>query len=132
MFLRGGKDKKSCEKNLKLIKNLYQINQKNLKVSLHQNGRIRAFTNLYFPVIRARENTGQLRLGSSSTNPVGIYLFKVNKRNTRTMCEICSNLTIKTQERRHWRHWSRSGVFIVNFEQTSHIVLVFLLLTLNK
>ena len=45
------------------------------------------------------------------------------------MSEIYSDLTIKTLERRHWR---RSGVFIVNFEQISHIVLVFLLLILNK
>ena len=42
--------------------------------------------------------------------------------------EICSKL-IKTPERRQWR---RSGVFIVNFEQISHLVLVFLLLTLNS
>ena len=28
-------------------------------------------------------------------------------------------------------HWHRSGVFIVNFEHVSHLVLVFLLLTLN-
>ena len=35
----------------------------------------------------------------------------------------------KTLERRHWR---RSGVFIVNYEQISHIFLVFLLLILNK
>ena len=34
--------------------------------------------------------------------PAGIYLFKVNNRNTRTRCEICSKLTIKTPERRHW------------------------------
>ena len=27
--------------------------------------------------------------------------------------------------------WRRSGVFIVNFEHFSHLVLVFLLLTLN-
>ena len=27
---------------------------------------------------------------------VGIYLLKVNNRNTRTRCEICSKLTIKT------------------------------------
>ena len=40
-------------------------------------------------------------------------MFKVNNRNTRTRCEICSKLTIKTPERHHWR---RSGVFIVNFE----------------
>ena len=43
--------------------------------------------------------------------------------------EICSKLTIKTLERRHWR---RSGVLIVNFEHISHLVLVFLLLTLNR
>ena len=61
--------------------------------------------------------------------PAGIYLLKVNNRNTRTRCEICSKLTINTPERRHWR---RSGVFIVNFEHISHLVLVFLLLTLNK
>ena len=61
--------------------------------------------------------------------PAGIYLFKVNNRNTRTRCEICSKLTIKTPERRHWR---RSGVFIVNFEHISHLVLVFLLLTLSR
>ena len=30
--------------------------------------------------------------------PAGIYLFKVNNENTRTMCKICSKLTIKTLE----------------------------------
>ena len=39
------------------------------------------------------------------------------------MCEICSKLTIKTQGQRHWH---RSGVFIVNFEHISHLLLVFL------
>ena len=56
--------------------------------------------------------------------PVGIYLVKVNNRNTRIRCEICSKSTIKTPER-----WHRSGVFIVKFEHISHLVLVFLLLT---
>ena len=60
--------------------------------------------------------------------PAGIYLLKVNKRNTRTRCKICSELTIKTSERRQWR---RSGVFIDKFEHISHLALVFLLLTLN-
>ena len=32
--------------------------------------------------------------------PAGICLLKVNNRNTRTKCEICSKLTIKTPERR--------------------------------
>ena len=39
-------------------------------------------------------------------------MFKVNYRNTRTRCEICSKLTIKTSKRYQWR---RSGVSIVNF-----------------
>ena len=34
--------------------------------------------------------------------PAGIYLLKVNNRNTRTRCEICSKLTIKIPERRLW------------------------------
>ena len=55
-----------------------------------------------------------------------IYLFKVNNRNTRKKWEICSKLTIKT------RQWRRSGVFIVNFEHTSNLFLVFLLLTLKR
>ena len=55
-------------------------------------------------------------------------MFKVNNRNTRARCEICSKLIIKIPERRQWR---RSGIFIVNFEHISHLVLVFLLLTLN-
>ena len=36
---------------------------------------------------------------NSKLFPNGIYLFKVNNRNTiRTRCEICSTLTIKTPE----------------------------------
>ena len=57
----------------------------------------------------------------------GNYMFKVNNRNTRTRCEICSTLTIKIPERRR----SRSGIFVINFEHISHLVLVYLLLTLN-
>ena len=51
-----------------------------------------------------------------------IYLFKVNKRNTRKKCEICSELTkVKCEI-----------CFIVNFEHISDVSLVFLLLNLNK
>ena len=53
----------------------------------------------------------------------------VNTGNTRTMCEIFFKLTTKTLERWQWR---RFGVFTVNFEQISHIALVFPLLNLNK
>ena len=34
--------------------------------------------------------------------PVGIYLLKLNSRNTRTRCEICSKSTIKKPERHQW------------------------------
>ena len=56
-------------------------------------------------------------------------MFKGNNRNTRLKCEIYSKLTIQTPERRQWRS---SGVFIVNFEHISQLVLVFLLLTLSS
>ena len=58
-----------------------------------------------------------------------IYLFKVYNGNSRTMFAVYSKLTIRKQE---WRHWLNSGVFIANLEKITHIVLVFLLLTLNK
>ena len=56
--------------------------------------------------------------------PTSIYLFKVKNENTRARCEICSKLKIRTPER-------HSGVFIVNFEHISHLVLVFLWFILN-
>ena len=46
-------------------------------------------------------------------NLAGIYLLKVNNRDTGARCETCSKLIIKTLERHQWR---RFGVFIVNFE----------------
>ena len=54
----------------------------------------------------------------------GNYMFKVNNRNTRTRCDICSKLTIEIRR--------RSSVFTVNFEYILHLVLVFLLLTLSR
>ena len=56
-------------------------------------------------------------------------MFNVDNGNTRTSCEIYPKLTIKTPERRYWGH---SGVFIVNSEHISHLVLVVLLLTLSR
>ena len=58
----------------------------------------------------------------------GIYLLRVNNRITRTSCKMCSKVIIKTPERRKLH---RSGVFIVSFLHISHLVLVYLLLTLS-
>ena len=65
----------------------------------------------------------------SNTYLVGNYMFKVNKKKNRIRCEICSKLTLETPER---CDSCRSGVFIVNFKHISHLVLVFLLLTLSR
>ena len=64
-------------------------------------------------------------------NPAGICLLKIHSRNIRTRCEVFSKLTIKTPPVTLVHIWHRSGVFIVNFEHISHLVLVFLLLNLN-
>ena len=65
----------------------------------------------------------QLSHVTTSLFPTSIYLFKVDKRNTKANCEICSKLTVKTLA----SFWC----FIVNFEHISHLFLVFLLLTLS-
>ena len=59
---------------------------------------------------------GAVSFKQTSKNPANTYLFKVNNKNTRKRCKICSKLIIKTQERRQWH---RSGVFIVTFEHIS-------------
>ena len=58
-------------------------------------------------------------------DPAGIYRLKINNSNTRASCEICSKSTIKVPGQLR-----RFGVFIANFEQIFHVVLVFLLLPL--
>ena len=53
-----------------------------------------------------------MKCGSNydSTHPANIYLFKVINKNTIKRCEICSEETIKTRERRQRRS---SGFFSV-------------------
>ena len=51
--------------------------------------------------------------------PANNYLFKVNNRNTRKRCEICSKLTIKTR-----KTWTSFCFFTVNFEHVSNLFLM--------
>ena len=48
----------------------------------------------------------------------------------------CSKLTKETLEQSvkyvRTQQWRRSGIFIVNFEHISHLVVVFILLTLSR
>ena len=53
--------------------------------------------------------------GHFTNNLAAISSLKVNNENTRTMCEICSQLAIKTPERNHWT----CSVSIVDFEQVN-------------
>ena len=91
-----------------------------------QNARVTAFT--VFKLLRENQQDGEGGGGRPRNNPASTYLLKVNSRSTRTRCEICSKLTIKIPEQCQWR---RSDVFMITFEHISHLVLVFLLLTLN-
>ena len=59
--------------------------------------------------------------------PSGIYLLKVNNRNTRTKCDMFKVNNKDTQ----MTPMACSGAFIVNFEHISDLALMFLLLTLN-
>ena len=55
-------------------------------------------------------------------NSTNIYLLKVNDRNIRKRCEICSRLTIKTPERPQWRvsvTCYYSSASIIDFEQVN-------------
>ena len=47
-------------------------------------------------------------------------MFKVNNRNTRRRCEICSKLTIKIPERRQWIVFS----YIINYVNIIWISLI--------
>ena len=45
--------------------------------------------------------------------PAGIYLLKIDNKNTRKKCKICSKLTIKTPKRHHWTYLGLYKTFMV-------------------
>ena len=69
------------------------------------------FWNLVYFLLLSTLKLSQISnaLSLMRTTPTGNYMFKVNNRNTRTKCEICSKLIVNFTP--------RSSVFIVNFEQ---------------
>ena len=60
---------------------------------------------------------------------ISLLAFSFSNGNTKARCKIFSKLTRKNSQ---WSQWRCFGVFIVNFEQRSHLILVLLLLSLNK
>ena len=78
---------------------------------------------------------GLLR-GSSGERKLSFKLFKIIIQSAISCsklkrCELCSKL-LPTICLSVWPFWHRSGVFNVNFEHISHLVLMFLLLTLSN
>ena len=55
-----------------------------------------------------------------TNNPVGNCLLIVTNRNTRKRCDICSNLAIKTAERRHV-----NGVILMSLSLTLNLFYTF-------
>ena len=65
---------------------------------------------------RARhELFSKLERKQNDITPAGIYLLKLNNRNTRTRCGICSKLTINIPERRQWRPKFRYATIVAIF-----------------
>ena len=84
---------------------------------MRNNNDVDSLTNLF---------TDQADLQFQSTNLESQSAFTWSKLTIETLengCEVCSKLTIKTPERRHWH---RSSVFIVNYEHILRLALVFL------
>ena len=53
-----------------------------------------------------------------------------SQQNTRTIWEICSKLTIKAVERRHFK--SFRGLYLFILEYIAHLALEFFLLSLSR
>ena len=90
---------------------MYTLNT-NFYLSSHQFSQVVSLLNLGFQLMKAFYS---LICTICYCFPADNYMLKVNNGNTRTKCEICSKLTIKTAERR--RHIS--SIAIVNFEQAN-------------
>ena len=93
-----------CMQYIKIIINSHNINiilETKMDATLLKNGLHGRCFHVsfveFYGVTFLRNTSGRLPL---KHYPTGICLFKVNNKNTRTRCEICSKLTIKTPERR--------------------------------
>ena len=57
---------------------------------------------MHFIEVNTDENTKKEQdIQNENRNPTSNNMLKVNNRNTRAKCDICSKLTTKTPERRH-------------------------------
>ena len=67
-------------------------------------------------VIDLRVNYDVIHLCKDTlANTANIYLFKINNRITRKRPDVCSMLTIKLPERRHWEYSGEYSLLILNY-----------------
>ena len=59
------------------------------------------FAKLQAQVLQVQFHSAPLQLPGKGLDPADYYMFKVNNKDTRARCTICSELTIKTPERSH-------------------------------
>ena len=101
---------------------LFKLGERNNRHSVYQflkfmlgcRFSFKAYANIREKATKCSLKTTEVLLNTDGhvlTYPAGNYMFTVNNRNTRTRC---------------------SSIFIVNFEHISHLVLLFLLLTLSR
>ena len=99
------------------LKNYHLLLYRNITLNVHGSWMQKFHSSFIFLFVSRFSFTGTKSTFTCS---------KSSNRNTRKRCKICSKLTMKIPKR---HHCCRSGVFIVNFEHISRLVLVFLLLT---
>ena len=100
-------------------------------MEFHWEKKVKAKINPFFsnaPFVYPMKTLENRKVSFLTATQTGNYMFKVNNRNTRASCKICSRLTKKTPKQHQWHC---SSVFIVDLKHFSHFVLVFLLLTVN-
>ena len=84
--------------------NYYMLYLANLFTLYHSQYRLFSFWSFYYCV----SSKSDWWRCAERNSPANVYFLKVNDRNARKKCEICSNLTIKTRF---------SSVSIIDFEQ---------------
>ena len=81
--------------------------------------------NQYFQLFHSHKKRKDFPFLMTMIKPTIFRQLQSSNGSTWKRCEIGLELTIETPERRYWR---LSGIFIVNFEHISLLVLVFLML----
>ena len=76
----------------------YEIEKKKIKIEKKYFGIQKNFSELRILCNKSLQKILKSMTSNSMNLPGNFYLFKVNNRNTKKQCEICSKIMIKTLE----------------------------------